>query len=315
MTEEGIHPHPGPPPSLVEPEDSDYIAFRTRKKNHRGRKSQQIVRIRFADVNVQCGSGVWRAFALLKDSKDLMVFQETKMKESEATAFIRYANKHDFQVYHQPGPQSALAHSKDGTSRENGGVMIIVRKTLQQRELRKVKEHRYQFVLLAVAGWMVLGGYVPSAAEENSFAAQTIREIAEDRTWENKDLRWLVVGDFNDEPDESPIRAVLERSGGNQVPIEATESHRATRWDGDREIDWMITSDIAQVSQIYFAGEAIADHKILCCELTSPHTAVMERIELQKKPVYKRPSSLSAKEWKDVFEDVWRCQEHDQAQK
>ena len=173
------------------------------------------------------------------------------MKESEATAFIRYANKHDFQVYHQPGPQSALAHRKDGTSRETEGVMIIVRKTLQQRELRKVKEHRYQFVLLAVAGWMVLGGYVPPAAEEKIFAAQTIREIAEERTLENKDLRWLVVGDFNDEPDESTIRAVLERSGGHQVPIEAAESHRAIRWDGDREIDWMITSDIAQVSHIY----------------------------------------------------------------
>ena len=93
-----------------------------------------------------------------------------------------------------------------------------MRKTLQQRELRKVKEHRYQFVLLAVAGWMVLGGYVPPAAEEKIFAAQTIREIAKERTWENKNLRWLVVGDFNDEPDESPIRVTPSPNRGDRVP-------------------------------------------------------------------------------------------------
>ena len=66
---------------------------------------------------------------------------------------------------------------------------------------------------------------------------------------------WLVAGDFNKEPEKSLLHTVLTAHGGRYVGPTGP-----TRWDGDRCIDWAVSS----LSQVTCLGiedsERFSDH-------------------------------------------------------
>ena len=58
-------------------------------------------------------------------SKHLLVLQETRLTNVELRAYVKSAKLAGWNVYHQGGQQS---DNGLGASRENGGVMIMVKK-------------------------------------------------------------------------------------------------------------------------------------------------------------------------------------------
>ena len=133
VTEEGIHPHPGPP--------------QDKKANKRGRRRRAGVRLRFLTCNVQAAPGVWTAFELYKDTHDVMGLQEVKMHSDELCAFRRHAGSQGFNCYHLAGPQTTGGWGED---RETGGIMMLVRKALRQQEIRKIQAQKSQIILVMV---------------------------------------------------------------------------------------------------------------------------------------------------------------------
>ena len=80
-------------------------------------------------------------------SKHVLVLQETKFTDTELRAYLKTAQIEGWNVYHQEGPPTITVL---GTQRENGGVLVVVKKELRQKLLKKITKARSQMVIVMV---------------------------------------------------------------------------------------------------------------------------------------------------------------------
>ncbi|CAE8609210.1 unnamed protein product [Polarella glacialis] len=108
-----------------------------------------------------------------------------------------------------------------------------------------------------------------------------------------------LMGDWNDEPDESPLAAALESAGGR---VQATGA--PTRWEGRRCVDYVITNAEKELANLREECAAYSDRKLLCWE--SPiRREPRERWRLKKTTSYAPPSGCDVRRWQQNVASAW----------
>ena len=250
--------------------------------------------------NVQSATGAW---ALLEhgscktDELRIWCLQETRMKDYEAQAFHRAAQRRGYKVYQLAGNTTL---DRWGQPRAAGGVAMLIDNRLSCCNPLYKLGSCSQTLGIWVEDWFVCTFYAPPDRSNRRDNAQT--EVAEQITeilHESQAQRWLFCGDANEIPGDSTIEAALVAQGGTTLQI-----NRGTRWQSDREIDWFNCNDHSLCLQPQCVELHVSDHVPLCLQI--PVRDVNLQIQaLQMGPNWAKPAGLDQETWREHVEKVW----------
>ena len=271
LTEEGIEPNPGP------------AGF-------------QVI-----NCNVQSAKGAWSMVEYPWAQKGVVItMQETRMTDNEFAAFTRQAHKKGFWVHHVAGNPMV---DRWGAPRPNGGVIILVDKRLNSHGWVGKVGRASQVLGTWINDLFVGTFYAPPVNEYSGFDPATeVCELFNEIHLQSGCLsegRWLISGDANSTPGDSPVAGLLSAYGG-QVFTQGAP----TRWEGHSEIDWFIGNDVQGVLQFpRLLDLHVSDHIPIQIEVKS-HNLVPTG-SLWSGPCWSRPEQISRDEWRELTERCW----------
>ena len=276
LTQEGVEPNPGP--------------------RGVGRGGFQVI-----NCNVQSAKGAWSMVDYPWSDKAVVItMQEIRMSDNEMSAFTRHALKKGFRVYHMPGQPMI---DRWGVERPNGGVAMLIDKRLNYRGWVGRAGRSAQVLGIWIDDWFVGTFYGPPPAEGSGFdPAIELCELLNDIHIQTNCLSsgcWMLGGDANATPAESPLAAVLSAYGG-QVFSQGSP----TRWEGSNEIDWFIGNNVAKVTNYpQLLDIHVSDHIPILVELQSGD--LVPTGSLRVGPSWTRPIQIDRDEWRELIEKSW----------
>ena len=109
----------------------------------------------------------------------------------------------------------------------------------------------------------------------------------------------MCLGDSNEVPGDSVIQTTLESYGGRVLA-----QGIPTRWEGNREIDWVASDFPSQVSSPFCPDLHFSDHKVVQC---SVDIKAREGItgNLLGSASWRKPQGLTTAQWRDALEKAW----------
>ena len=140
-------------------------------------------------------------------------------------------------------------------------------------------EHSWQggqFHCLVIEDHLWINYYVAPYERFMSEQASRLQEQLEKSAWKGP---WIMAGDFNETYEGSWVATVAALNGGHME--EFSEDVHATRWDGKRIIDLVMTN--FQTGGVTTRKEKISDHKILEFEIKLKH---LQEIEQRRYPYF-----------------------------
>ena len=187
--------------------------------------------------------------------------QETRFNERELEAYRRAAKKKGFKLFYTFGRPTTDGH---GHRRERGGLCFLVDKRLQARLVASKQGDESQFLGLLLEDWFLGNCYAPPLQSQAVHPQHELCELFEEVLVEScVDGRWLLMGDFNEEPGNSCVAEVLEAHGGQTLRV-----RRGTRRDSQREVDWFVSNSASLVGVPAWEEVHIADHLLLNCVIS-----------------------------------------------
>ena len=246
--------------------------------------------------NVQSPNGAWALLDYVAGMSTLSVvaLQETRLNERESDAYRRAAKNKGFKMFYTFGNPTTDGH---GHRRERGGVCFLVDKRLQARVVASKQGVESQFLGLWLEDWFLRNCYAPPLQSEVVHSQHELCELFEEVLVEScVNGRWLLMGDFNEEPDSSCVAEVLAAHGGRTLRV-----HRNTRRDSQREIDWFVSNSSGMVGTPGWDEIHIADH-LLLNTVISCRDKDLQVGYLKMGPSWRRPASIGRKEWCDLLE-------------
>ena len=116
--------------------------------------------------------------------------------------------------------------------------------------------------------------------------------------WQGK---WLILGDFNEEPDDSWAQSLFEPMGASYVSLCNSTS---TRWSGNRVIDHFYHNlRLDQASRrTSVLCTHLSDHKILELDLKLATSGSVD-VLFKKQFGCRRPNWISVKRWQQIFQE------------
>ena len=249
-------------------------------------------------------------------SKHVIILQETRFNENELRAYLKTAQNGGWNIYHQEGPPTITVL---GAKRENGGVLVAVKKELRQKLLKKMTRERSQLVIVMVEGVEILAGYCPPTTEDRAAMAEMAHEAMVERDFFQADNAqpkwWLLLGDFNDEAPMSPTAEVGKKAHGVIVPKAEDQpdddempQSKGSRWNSNRDIDWLMSNRPDRCRDLRYSDVVIADHKVQEFELAVDTLYDFSTGMLQKKTKYPKPEGVEADVWREHLNNVWQEQ-------
>lgn len=203
LIEEGIEPNPGPD------------------------------MLKCISLNTQGAPGAWHALQMMQEERiHVGLLQEISMSPKEIQSFQFFANKSGFRLHYQLG---------DANLRPGRGSAVLVQKHLHlhAKFLKTWFEHDCQPVAVNVEGVNFVSNYVAVSGS----APDTSQEIL---LWLQESLGqkpWIIMGDWNQVPDECCMSQILVEEGAQLLAVKDTCSRLLpTRWLGRRAIDFGITN-------------------------------------------------------------------------
>ena len=230
-----------------------------------------------------------------------MAFQETKFLETEWEAFNRRTQRLGFYTVSADG---ARCTDRWGKTRARGGACLLVDKRLAFRPASKRVDSDSQVVSAWVGEWFVSCFYAPPVpdADAQAQAAQALQEIFETHRIDQS-IPWICLGDANEVPGDSCIQTTLECYRGAVLA-----QNSPTRWEGNREVDWIATSQSDQVVQPRCLELHFSDHKPVFSEVSvQARDCVLGTFK--QAVAWPLPEGLSVSDWRNVLEEVWREQQ------
>ena len=222
--------------------------------------------------------------------------QETSLKPSGREPFRAAARRQGFRWYELEGYQ--------GRFRGHRGVGILVRHDLRSRECGRWKEHDAQALAVLVEGVFLVSLYHAGESDAHSVFSELLHFLSGAASG----APWLVAGDFNSQPHESPFCDWLLQDGAHLKAVkDAQGSLLPTRYQGDRCIDYGISSHADSVQVEGFFETRIADHYPVMFSVT-PRTASKGSEDyscLLPAPSLARPPDCDRATWYSMIEEEW----------
>ena len=245
-------------------------------------------------INVGGAPGAWRLLEENCSEALVICLQEINMKPDEWTAYLRMVNKMGYNGFYQPGPSSL---DKWGNSRTIGGTAILIHRTLSHKFAWSQSHLGVQSVGVWIHGKLILNIYSPPG--HDAVAAQLLGQW-----WATNKLdsvQWVVVGDFNADPEDSSAARFLTLQKGCLLG----NPEIGSRWDSSKFIDWGMCSSPEVAS---FEGHhdhvSISDHKGFWVHVHQISCSSI-RGRLKPAPAWIKPSWLDSCEWVELLEHSW----------
>ncbi|CAE8602514.1 unnamed protein product [Polarella glacialis] len=187
------------------------------------------------------------------------------------------------------------AKSRTKDDKEQGGTVFLVSKLYKSRIATKIVNNGGQATLVWVNGTLFGSCYAAHDSERLDF----LQDLNTYVYAIDSQTMFHLMGDWNDEPDESPLAAALESAGGR---VQATGA--PTRWEGRRCIDYVITNAEKELANLREECAAYSDHKLLCWE-SQIRGEPRERWRLKKTTSYAPPSGCDVRRWQQNVASAW----------
>ncbi|CAE8731357.1 unnamed protein product, partial [Polarella glacialis] len=226
-------------------------------------------------LNVSAATVAWQVLEdAAVENVDAIALQEVKLDAEELKAFGSRADSLGYACF------ATRAKSRTKDDKEQGGAVFLVSKLYKSRIATKIVNKGGQATLVWVNGTLFGSCYAAHDSERLDF----LQDLNTYVYAMDSQTMFHLMGDWNDEPDESPLAAALESAGGR---VQATGA--PTRWEGRRCIDYVITNAEKELANLREECAAYSDHKLLCWE--SPvRGEPRERWRLKKTTSYAPPS-------------------------
>ena len=190
--------------------------------------------------------------------------------------------------------------------RENGGVMIWVRKGLKQKLIHQESQGEARILTVDVQGWRIHGGYEPPKEKLEMAAAISTMRV---KMGSPPKGPTLAVGDWNEKPGESVEQAWQHHMGISVVEMKGDDkvTRRLRRGQKGKQIDYFLadkeTLNGATVDKLTMK---IGDHFVLRLEVpvAKELKAEPER-RLKKGACWMNPGYFSTLEWKTILKERW----------
>ena len=274
LVAEGIEPHPGP-------------------RAHRAR----LAALQCMTLNVNGVQNLWAvAPELQKLGVHVVCIQETNMNESQIGVLAQTLWKQGWVCHSVPA----------GPSR---GVMTLVRKTLKSRVATVFNEKGGQFLAVQVGPTLVGNLYAAHHQDRNDTLSSVFEFLQS-----CEPNPWVVLGDFNDPPEESPLTLGL-RACENQVCLPPPDSG-GTRWeDTNRVIDYVVSNCLFTQEHLSLLPDRWSDHKAFQTSIVLPEGAVRAHASFEFVPAnqYLPKHAANVATWTEQLHDAWKEQTEDWA--
>ena len=215
------------------------------------------------------------------------------MSEQEWEGFAKALKAKGFVGYYTPGLVS-LGRYK--TERYNGGVATIVHHTVRHTLGGCVQLEGCERQGVWLKDVHLINIYSPPESE--GVSAEALGQF-----WAKEGLdhaRWLIVGDFNEVPEESLLRTVLTAHGGTYVGPAVP-----TRWEGERCIDWAVKSQVPAKCLGIEDTERFSDHHGFWLHIDK-QTVHHRKGRLKPAPLWTKPQALSQEDWRRELAEAWK---------
>ena len=247
-------------------------------------------------LNVGGQSGFWRLVEELERHKPEVVFlQETSAGSAEEQAMRRTAGAKGYNLTLSP---SYTVRQRWGGVQHKGGTGLLVRKDLRQRSTKSQTRGKASITTAVVEGWQLTSMYAPPGGPDRAFLEELLHEESIQEAWQGRS--WMVAGDANIEAklwDTNSMAAVFRDSGGQLHAV-----GKPTRWDGTREIDWMVSTLPSKV-----VPERIehwfSDHMALQMDIPT-NTTPEKQGRLRTTPSWKKPKEIPKALWTETLDQV-----------
>ena len=268
VTEEGVEPNPGPSTSLA---CSLWSCFH---------------------LNAGGCTNAFEALDLLRsfEVKPLVwSLAEVRASPSEHAALTRRASKMGYKVWCVPSTQGAR---RQGPANWKGGLCVGVKEGVCCKQMATWCHDEGDLLQLDfgsfryMAAWRRPGGL--RAAFDAEVALWASHAVAAGHSL-------VAVGDWNDEPHESPF----EELGYLIIGPKQQDRYLASRWKGSRAIDWAMTNDPQSAFKAKFLEHRISDHKCLWIEGCFSFNRIGQ-FSLSRTRDLSRPEHVPLEVWRDA---------------
>ncbi|CAE8683932.1 unnamed protein product [Polarella glacialis] len=241
-------------------------------------------------LNVSAATVAWQVLEdAAVENVDAIALQEVKLDAEELKAFGGRADSLGYACF------ATRAKSRTKDDKEQGGAVFLVSKLYKSRIATKIVNNGGQATLVWVNGTLFGSCYAAHDSERLDF----LQDLNTYVYAMDSQTMFHLMGDWNDEPDESPLAAALESAGGR---VQATGA--PTRWEGRRCIDYVITNAEKELANLREECAAYSDHKLLSWE--SPiRGEPRERWRLKKTTSYAPPSGCDVRRWQQNVASAW----------
>ena len=263
LVEEGVEPNPGP--------------------RQRQRSSSEL---RILQLNVNGRENLWNLGNHLDTyNVDVICLQETHMNQAQSNNFATAMFRKGWVVHAIP-------------TEKRCGVMTMVKKTLRSRILHKLSQDGGQFLATQVGQVTVGNLYAAHHRARTECLAEVFDLIQVWGQWP-----WVVTGDWNDEPSQSPLAMGLQACGH---AICLPPADIGSRWESHRQIDYFISNCSFNTQTLDTHEDRWSDHRAFqgCVRTPSP-AEVNEKFEMVPTNKYcpKDPADLFR--WTEVLDTGW----------
>ena len=268
-------------------------------KNPGPRSQRRMTSLLFVTINVQGATNAWAALDYFQTPTEATVIglQETHLAPNAWVAFQRNAWKRGFQAYHQAGQASTGRWGQPTTA---GGVVLLVSKQLPQTQTFAESSVSSQIVAVQVGGAHVACCYAPpdrdgdNQAELCSLVTNWQQQAVTDQA-----QPWVMLGDFNEEPEGPRIGTHTSAFGGTALTL-----GRATRWEGKRELDYLISNRPLEFDKAYHLDYHLSDHIPVAIRWSHMVRESAKGV-LAKTKDFTQPIGVTAQQWRDELSAAW----------
>ncbi|CAE8584053.1 unnamed protein product [Polarella glacialis] len=256
----------------------------------RRRLSKGSVSLRTWRLNVSAATVAWQVLEdAAVENVDAIALQEVRLDAEELKAFGSRADSLGYACF------ATRAKSRTKDDKEHGGTVFLVSKLYKSRIATKIVNNGGQATLVWVNVTLSGSCYAAHDGERLDF----LQDLNTYVYAMDSQTIFHLMGDWNDEPNESPLAAALESAGGR---VQSTGA--PTRWEGKRCIDYAITDAEKDLANLREESAAYSDHKLLSWE--SPiRGEPRERWRLKTTTSYAPPSGCDVRRWQQNVASAW----------
>ena len=249
-------------------------------------------------INVGGLEGLWRLLHVvdglsLHEKPSILCVQESACNSTQWLAVTAYMQKRGYDGYHTGAREVGAVKKRKDAHR---GIITFIAQSLRTRWLGDFSWSGEQFHALAISDVLYVNYYVAPSEDEKASQISSLEEFLVGLGWQGP---WLFMGDWIEPYPDGWIGTLSCLFGGHQADM---SSFQATRWDGNRVIDYPV-SNFGRI-EVNRREEKISDHIILDFSFTVG--AAHLRSSMQKRfamvDCFTRPLWLTPLKWQETFD-------------